>query len=457
MPRTAANVPREPKILRWAITFNEPPGYEAWEYGAPAPGPDQEKSFKLFRALNAGNLTDVKSLLDNVSSPTSHFKYFIWQMERGGNSEHLHAQAYLHGRKQTRFTQLKREFFGRYPHLEKAEGTARQNIDYCSKAETRVSPTYYEIGEQPSAQGHRSDLADVARSISDNPTITVQQLALNYPATFMRYHSGIRNYHELTAQPPERPDCAACFLYGSTGGGKSILAQCLAGPEPYEWTAGSICPLRYKFEKTMICEDLMPHQRMVSNTTSIPPEMICQMLSTTRKSFRTLYGSLPWHVTMHIYESNYTLDELYEKYSEQTRDAVKRRFRPSQYGKVLLIVDPPGEARNDTPAMGRAFIDCYREHYTDFPLNTFDFIKRIAATHFRLNTPCVVRYVDMETSMFYRIESGNDDVADNYLCGTPCHQHYKGRINQVLGSGFEPLEAEETQYFREDGLLRSHP
>lgn len=74
-------------------------------------------------------------------------------------------------------------------HLEVCRSTAKQNIEYCKKADDQA----YEIGES-SGQGKRSDLLAVTKDITEGTGI--REVADNYPVQFITYNKGIEKWKD---------------------------------------------------------------------------------------------------------------------------------------------------------------------------------------------------------------------------------------------------------------------
>lgn len=141
MPRSTARTPSDggdttpsgpvrrqgPALIRWCFTFNN------------------------YDPLTLG---DFEEVLRSIS------KRFIFQRERGvGDSSDAdeqggtpHLQGYLELRKRTRLTQLKR-LLPPQIHWEGAKGTPEENVDYCSKPETREDPD-----EEPTRWGFAKEI-----------------------------------------------------------------------------------------------------------------------------------------------------------------------------------------------------------------------------------------------------------------------------------------------------------
>lgn len=150
----------------------------------------------------------------------SRVKYMIWQREKG---ETEHVQGYLRFARKTRFNAvIKYLAEGHKIHVEIAKGSEKQNKEYCSKEETRVDGPW-ELGvydEKAGVQGRRVDLEAVADLIKQGRSL--KEVALDHPATYIRYSLGLEKYQQLVQPlPPLERVIAVTVLWGATGTGKT--------------------------------------------------------------------------------------------------------------------------------------------------------------------------------------------------------------------------------------------
>jgi len=143
-------------------------------------------------------------------------KYAIFQKESGETGT-IHYQGYLELAANYRFTFVK-NLIGDNAHLERRRGTAEQARSYCSKTESRLDGPY-EYGifthKQP---GRRSDLQDAITDLAEHRSLNT--LAINHGATFVRYNRGFSRYLQVTAK--RRTQAPTISLYfGDTGTGKT--------------------------------------------------------------------------------------------------------------------------------------------------------------------------------------------------------------------------------------------
>lgn len=130
------------KSRNWTITWNN-------------------KSIQQFEAA-------VENYKDNI-------RYVIAQAEVGAETGTPHIQAYVQFITSRALSYPKRIWEG--GHFEMAKGTPRQNIEYCTKPETRAGGLdyKYEYGEARMSEnkGQRNDLLQAKHDIEAGMTIEV--------------------------------------------------------------------------------------------------------------------------------------------------------------------------------------------------------------------------------------------------------------------------------------------
>lgn len=129
--------------------------------------------------------TDENSLFEYCKS-LRDIKYFIFQLERGEETETDHIQMYLEFSFGKLFSTIKNYF--PTAHIESRKGTKKQAREYCSKEETRVGDKVYEFGNF-AEERERSDISDIIHMIESGATdYEIMEL---YPNQFMRYSNMI--------------------------------------------------------------------------------------------------------------------------------------------------------------------------------------------------------------------------------------------------------------------------
>lgn len=149
--------------------------------------------------------------------------YMVFQLETG-ESGTPHFQGYIRFKDARRRATVSKLLPG--ANIRAADGTPAQNRAYCTKDEGRLEGPW-ESGRKPKTQGQRTDLDEAIRSISE---IGYKRAALEHPATFARYPSGLRNIAQLMDESssvgsfqPKR----VILCFGATRTGKSRYARSL--------------------------------------------------------------------------------------------------------------------------------------------------------------------------------------------------------------------------------------
>lgn len=156
-------------------------------------------------------------------------RFIICQLERCPDTQRLHLQGYVETTSSVRFGHLHRHI---HPglSLRVANGTADENIAYCTKDESRVSGPW-RLG-LPGKQGTRSDLLAVQTAIKGGATSV--QLWEDFFPQMVRYHRAFRAYSAsilrapcLLSPPGSEPASEPIIVHvfwGDTGCGKSRRA-----------------------------------------------------------------------------------------------------------------------------------------------------------------------------------------------------------------------------------------
>ena len=198
----------------------------------------------------AGNDDGVAggSEAEEEAESNSRVRFIVFQPEQG-ESGTQHLQGYVVLRHPTTLNGCKRLLSPVGPgraHLEPARGSLEDNIEYCSKGDSRTvwcppghshcvnggrafgddwRPTYYggnreEVIGTGAGAGSRSDLAAVASAVLSGSTAT--EVARAYPKVFIQYSRGVS---ALAASCSARRDPSVpptiYWVHGPTGCGKS--------------------------------------------------------------------------------------------------------------------------------------------------------------------------------------------------------------------------------------------
>lgn len=121
------------------------------------------------------------------------FKYVIWAIEEGGNTDRIHLQAYVQAKKAIRLAQWREMCPG---HLEMQQGTNEEARNYCKKTEDptfRLGP--WEHGMFASGQGKRSDLEAAKEAALGGASL--DEMMEHHTAVMMRGSHVIQHLMEM--------------------------------------------------------------------------------------------------------------------------------------------------------------------------------------------------------------------------------------------------------------------
>lgn len=153
----------------------------------------------------------------------SAISYMVQQDEICPDTNRLHVQGYVEFRNRTRFSTIQKKFPGM--HLEMRKGTAKQASDYCEDDETATKDNRFKFGQiSEPEQGKRSDLDLACQLIKDGGSL--QDLAEQMPATYVRYKKGLGELKESLAERRQPGQIREIIIvWGYAGTGKSAFAH----------------------------------------------------------------------------------------------------------------------------------------------------------------------------------------------------------------------------------------
>lgn len=176
---------------------------------------DNESADELqFRVGTALSLAEIQK----------DIQYAVFQIEQCPETHRIHAQGYIQlGKQPARMGTIKRILLTNDAHLEAARGSAKENVEYCSKQESRLLEPI-EYGTFIPGSGFRSDLLSVAIAIREGSSM--HDIAQEYPETFIRYSQGILRFASHFTKPRHLSFSPTVFvLWGPSGVGKSWTAR----------------------------------------------------------------------------------------------------------------------------------------------------------------------------------------------------------------------------------------
>ena len=168
--------------------------------------------------LTINNETRSDEELCTYVQGLEHFKYCIFQREKGHEKETPHIQMFLVFTISKRFSTVK-DYFPT-AHIEKAQGSSVQCRDYCSKEDTRISGPY-ELGEF-SQQGSRSDLQTIVELVENNATD--EEIKRLFPSQYLLHIDKIhktREQQRYDENKTKERKVIVTYIYGPPGCGKT--------------------------------------------------------------------------------------------------------------------------------------------------------------------------------------------------------------------------------------------
>lgn len=155
--------------------------------------------------------------------------YYVFQEERGEETQRKHFQGYVQFRNKKRLTGVRKVIPG--AHWEPARGSPDQNRKYCTKIETRCGGPW-EYGEI-SFSGKRNDIHGAMRTLE---TDGVRGVLEQYPEIYLKYPKAL-NSAKLLQKTPKGPKHyvpkTVVLCIGETGTGKSKWAREQIGEDEY--------------------------------------------------------------------------------------------------------------------------------------------------------------------------------------------------------------------------------
>ena len=155
-------------------------------------------------------------------------KFFCMADEIGEQGTY-HTHVYIHFNFRVRVGKIKKYFPS--AHIDIANGTAKNNVEYVKKsgkwkdtekAETSVPNTYEEWGTMPTQKGRRSDLEDLMQMVEAGYTVTEILQENNDMILYMDKIEKIRQaFLNEKFKGKRRLDLHVTYIWGATGRGKT--------------------------------------------------------------------------------------------------------------------------------------------------------------------------------------------------------------------------------------------
>lgn len=155
---------------------------------------------------------------------TTKITFIIGQLEIAPTTQQAHYQIYLQCKSPVRFSQVKTMLNCDWAHCEESRGSAQQNIDYCTKEESRAPGAEpFRWGIAALGQGSRTDLAKVSDDIKAGKSL--YQIAMDSSEHFLRHAKNISLMTHLIqsrqASTTIRHSLEVILILGHPGTGKT--------------------------------------------------------------------------------------------------------------------------------------------------------------------------------------------------------------------------------------------
>lgn len=258
--------------------------------------------------------------------------YIVFQHEVGAAGATPHIQGYVRFKIRKALSAAK-ALIADTAHMEIARGSEEQNRAYCTKADTRMPDTeFHEAGHYDGTkgqQGSRTDIAAVATALAQGQSL--KTVALQNPAVFMKYPSGMQALSLLAQSPPLIRDVHVTVLWGPTGTGKSHRAM-TSFPDAYVVRySGARSPWdQYNNETTVIFEEFDP--------ADVPPHQLNSLLDKWKLTLPCRYNNKFAYYTHVIILTNVDPAHWYPMFPQLQRDALLRRLQ-APVGQVFNVID----------------------------------------------------------------------------------------------------------------------
>lgn len=197
-------------------------------------------------------------------------KWFIFQTERGRDTDNLHLQMYIQLRRPARCRAVAR-MLGEGAHVESRHHSHGELRDYCSKEETRCPGTEgpWEEGTPCTGAGQRTDLDDLRITLAERPDAesaepgrapglppSVVRVSDEHFSCFIRHGRMIKEHIMLHTK--KRNSFNTCIVYwGPTGTGKTTRANEEYG-DAYWFSGSGNWYDGYDGEECIIFDDINP-------------------------------------------------------------------------------------------------------------------------------------------------------------------------------------------------------
>lgn len=262
----------------------------------------------------------------HVTELPEECRTLVFQLEKAPETGHLHLQGYLALKRKARATHVKlvlQELFGGQPHVEKAHNP-RAAYEYAKKEESRVDGPIV-LGEEFHAQGHRTDLSEVADAIMKRSK-TMEEVAMDHPTSLIKYPRGLSLLRsiKISSVGKKRDSFELVYLWGAPGCGKSTAVR-NRWPDAYHLTETKEGWLgTYDGQNTIVIDEFA----------GIYPLPLLLRLCQPLPFEAPIKGGHVWvTATTVVFTSNHPPETLYQ--NERNYTAWLSRLTPQRNGRVI--------------------------------------------------------------------------------------------------------------------------
>lgn len=246
-----------------------------------------------------------------VESLDVRWTYIVYQKEICPKTKKDHWQGFIIWKNSASLKQMQ-STFGKKAHYEVAKAPHAAKM-YCKKKETAVPNTQVEFGEPPS-QGRRNDIHNVTSAILDKE-MSVQDVALEFPELFIKFHNGIKALcHQRIKPYAGKPEVRV--YWGVSGAGKNYRAR-----RECKKAGLSICELSAKDLATGFWDPYNGETCVIINefTGQVSPAALCAMLDEGKHAVRVKGSVVPLAAKRFYFTSNYNPNTWWKGMREEGR------------------------------------------------------------------------------------------------------------------------------------------
>lgn len=197
-------------------------------------------------------LNNPEGLLDESTFSSMGITYCVYQYEMGEETHTPHFQGYIES-KSCRFSAFFPELEG--AHFIKADGTAQQCIDYCTKSDTRLDGPYM-WGTASAGRGTRTDIVELRDAIRGGLRGKALYDDDRVVGAAVKYGRGVNNLIDAYNVNLPRSNVVVTLHYGPAGTGKT---HCAHTDEAYYFDGNNGFWNGYQGEKTIILDEFGGH------------------------------------------------------------------------------------------------------------------------------------------------------------------------------------------------------